>query len=125
MADHLTHVDESGAAQMVDVSDKAVTTREATAEGRLLMQPATILQDEPFAGLDIPTQTRLHRRLAALPQRLITISHDPAAVATCDRVLWLEQGQIRADGPPGPTLQAFTAEMAQLGERDADTDLAP
>ncbi|MDB5663761.1 energy-coupling factor ABC transporter ATP-binding protein [Cypionkella sp.] len=90
----------------------------------LLMQPATILLDEPFAGLDLPTKIRLHRRLAALPQRLITISHDPAAVADCDRLLWLDQGKIRADGPAAATLQAFTAEMAQLGERDADTSLA-
>ena len=90
----------------------------------LLMQPQTILLDEPFAGLDLPTQARLSRRLAALPQRLITISHDPAAVAGCDRVIWLEHGQIRADGPPAAVLASFTAAMAELGERDADTHLA-
>lgn len=89
----------------------------------LLMRPATILLDEPFAGLDLPTQIRLARRLAALPQRLITISHDPAAVAAANRVIWLEAGQIRADGPPGPVLGAFTAEMARLGDQDADTHL--
>ncbi|MFA9231923.1 MAG: energy-coupling factor ABC transporter ATP-binding protein [Microgenomates group bacterium] len=90
----------------------------------LLMQPQTILLDEPFAGLDLPTQIRLTRRLAALPQRLITISHDPASVASCDRVLWLDQGKIRADGPAELTLTAFRAEMTQLGERDADTHLS-
>jgi cyclic pyranopterin phosphate synthase len=39
MADEtrLTHVDESGAARMVDVSDKDVTTRTATAGGRVLV----------------------------------------------------------------------------------------
>ena len=39
MADEtrLTHVDESGAARMVDVSDKDVTTRTATAAGRVLV----------------------------------------------------------------------------------------
>jgi biotin transport system ATP-binding protein len=42
----------------------------------------------------------------------------------CDRVLWLEKGRIRADGPPSQVLPAFTAEMARIGERDADTDLA-
>lgn len=35
----LTHVDESGAARMVDVSEKAVTTRVATAAGRVLVSP--------------------------------------------------------------------------------------
>ena len=90
----------------------------------LLMQPQTILLDEPFAGLDLPTQIRLARRLAALPQRLITITHDPASLASCDRVIWLEHGQIHADGPPAAVLASFTAAMAELGERDADTHLA-
>ena len=90
----------------------------------LLMQPATILLDEPFAGLDLPTQIRLQRHLAALPQRLITISHDPATVAGCDRVIWLEAGRIHGDGPAGAVLDAFTAEMQRLGGQDADADLA-
>ena len=37
--DRLTHVDESGAARMVDVSDKDVTARTATASGRVLVSP--------------------------------------------------------------------------------------
>jgi biotin transport system ATP-binding protein len=90
----------------------------------LMMAPATLLLDEPFAGLDLPTQARLTRRLAHLPQRLITISHDPAAVATADRVIWIEGGRIHADGPPMQVLPAFTAAMARIGDSDADTDLA-
>lgn len=89
----------------------------------LLMQPRTILLDEPLAGLDLPTQTRLARRFATLPQRLVTITHDPASVAAADRVLWLEAGRIVADGPPATVIPAFTAEMARIGERDADVDL--
>jgi cyclic pyranopterin phosphate synthase len=38
----LTHIDESGRARMVDVSDKAVTAREAVAEGFLRMSPSTL-----------------------------------------------------------------------------------
>ncbi len=38
----LTHVDASGAARMVDVSAKAVTTREAVAAGRLTTTPEVI-----------------------------------------------------------------------------------
>ncbi|MBZ5737772.1 cyclic pyranopterin monophosphate synthase MoaC [Nocardioides mangrovi] len=38
----LTHVDESGAARMVDVSDKAVTTRVATASGRVLVSAEVV-----------------------------------------------------------------------------------
>jgi len=38
----LTHVDASGAAHMVDVGDKAVTTRTAIAEGAVKMKPETL-----------------------------------------------------------------------------------
>ena len=38
----LTHVDEHGAARMVDVSAKSVTTREATASGRVLVSPQVV-----------------------------------------------------------------------------------
>ncbi|NOX73349.1 MAG: cyclic pyranopterin monophosphate synthase MoaC [Alphaproteobacteria bacterium] len=38
----LTHFDDSGAAHMVDVSDKDVTDRIATASGRVIMEPATL-----------------------------------------------------------------------------------
>jgi cyclic pyranopterin phosphate synthase len=40
--DRLTHVDESGAARMVDVSGKDVTVRSATASGRVLVSPAVV-----------------------------------------------------------------------------------
>jgi len=40
--DRLTHVDESGAARMVDVSTKDVTAREAVASGRVLVSPAVV-----------------------------------------------------------------------------------
>ena len=38
----LTHVDETGAARMVDVSAKPVTAREATAAGRVLVGPEVV-----------------------------------------------------------------------------------
>ena len=38
----LTHIDETGRARMVDVSDKAVTAREAVAEGFVRMSPQTL-----------------------------------------------------------------------------------
>lgn len=38
----LTHVDEAGAARMVDVSGKDVTKREAVATGRVLVSPTVV-----------------------------------------------------------------------------------
>jgi cyclic pyranopterin phosphate synthase len=42
MSPRLTHLDDSGAAHMVDVSEKDVTTRTAVAEGTVTMQAATL-----------------------------------------------------------------------------------
>ncbi|MCR5789245.1 MAG: cyclic pyranopterin monophosphate synthase MoaC [Lachnospiraceae bacterium] len=39
-SDRLTHIDANGNAVMVDVGDKAVTSRKATARGRITMDPA-------------------------------------------------------------------------------------
>ncbi|GGU10414.1 cyclic pyranopterin monophosphate synthase MoaC [Nocardioides albus] len=47
----LTHVDETGAARMVDVSEKAVTTRTATASGRVLVSTEVI---ELLRGEGVP-----------------------------------------------------------------------
>ena len=89
----------------------------------VLMGPRILLLDEPFAGLDVPTQTRLARKLQALPQQIITISHDPAAVANCDRVIWLEQGRVQGDGPANRILDQFGAAMQTIGDVDADADI--
>lgn len=40
--DHLTHLDDAGAARMVDVSAKDVTARTATASGRVLVSPRVV-----------------------------------------------------------------------------------
>jgi cyclic pyranopterin phosphate synthase len=40
--DQLTHVDESGAARMVDVSSKEITAREAVAAGRVLVSAQVV-----------------------------------------------------------------------------------
>jgi cyclic pyranopterin phosphate synthase len=47
----LTHVDESGAARMVDVSAKAVTDRVAVASGRVLVSPRVV---ELLRGEGVP-----------------------------------------------------------------------
>ncbi len=51
MSDHFTHLDDSGAARMVDVSDKDVTARSATASGKVLVSPAVV---ELLRGEGVP-----------------------------------------------------------------------
>jgi cyclic pyranopterin phosphate synthase len=42
MSERLTHVDETGAARMVDVSEKQASRREAVATGRVLVSPTVV-----------------------------------------------------------------------------------
>ena len=51
MSDELSHVDESGAARMVDVSDKSVTARSATARGRVQVSARVV---ELLRGEGVP-----------------------------------------------------------------------
>ena len=89
----------------------------------LMMEPATLLLDEPLAGLDLPTQARLRRQFDVLPQRLITITHDPVSAEGADRVIWIDDGKVRADGAAKSVLPAFVLAMTTMGARDADTHL--
>ncbi|GAA3230720.1 hypothetical protein GCM10020256_44670 [Streptomyces thermocoprophilus] len=49
--DRLTHIDEAGAARMVDVSEKDVTARTARASGRVLVSPRVV---ELLRGEGVP-----------------------------------------------------------------------
>ena len=90
----------------------------------LVMAPKVIVLDEPFAGLDIPTTLQLQRILDRLPVTLVHITHDPAILATYDRVIWLEAGRITKDGSARDVLNAFHGHMIKLGAGDDLSDLA-
>ena len=90
----------------------------------LAMQPRVIVLDEPFAGLDIPTRMHLDRVLQGLGVTLVHITHDPAAVARYDHILWLEGGEVAEQGAPGPVLRRFETRMRDMGARDDLSHLA-
>jgi biotin transport system ATP-binding protein len=87
----------------------------------LATEPSILLMDEPFASLDLPTRLVLSRRLMALPQQIVTASHDFELVAEFDRVIWLDAGRIRLDGRPAEVLPAYRAHAAIAGAGDVVT----
>lgn len=79
----------------------------------LIASPQVLLLDEPFASLDLPGQARLARDIAAAPQQILLSTHVLDHVRDFERVIWLEQGQLRGDGPGREVCSAYQAAVAQ------------
>ena len=74
--------------------------RRACIAGALALQPDLLLLDEPSAALDMRQRRRLIAVLAGMPQAMLIASHDLELVLElCPRVVLIDQGRIRADGP--------------------------
>ncbi len=78
----------------------------------LIMRPDYIVFDEPLNSLDLAARRRFSATMDALPQTLITITHDFDIVEGYDRALLLEGGRIAADGPPADVIAAYRNSLA-------------
>lgn len=66
----------------------------------LSMQPRVLAFDEPTAGLDPRARRELIEVMRQLPQTMLIATHDlPLVEAMMDRVVVLNRGEVRADGP--------------------------
>ena len=71
-----------------------------------------LLLDEPFASLDQPGQALLAMDIAKARQQVIVSTHLLDHVRPFERVIWLERGQVRADGPGEQVCAAYQADVA-------------
>jgi ABC-type Fe3+/spermidine/putrescine transport system ATPase subunit len=67
------------------------------------VQPAFLLLDEPFAGLDLVTKTRLLQEIAALAAKrnltVLLVTHDPLeATMLCRSAVVLDNGRVEESG---------------------------
>jgi len=114
---HLTHVDESGAARMVDVSGKDVTSRSATASGRVLVSAEVV---DLLRGAGVPKgDTLAVARLAGImgakqTPSLIPLCH-PLAISGVTVDLTVEDdavsivATVRTTDRTGVEMEALTA----------------
>lgn len=89
----------------------------------IAMKPQVVILDEPFSGLDIPTRLQLTYYFDRIDATLIHISHNPESLQGYERVIWLDNGQIREDGSAASTLSNFTKHMNALGTQDDISEL--
>jgi cyclic pyranopterin phosphate synthase len=114
-----THFDQSGHAAMVDVSDKPVTARVATARASVVMAPATLamIQDGTAKKGDVLGVARLAGIMAAkrtadliplchpLPISSVTIDLEPDPAASAVAIT----ATVRTTGQTGVEMEALTA----------------
>lgn len=119
MAEKLSHIDEDGAARMVDVTDKSVTERHAIAAGSVTMQAGTlalIAAGEAKKG-DVIGTARLAGIMAAKKtSELIPLCHPlPLTGVTVDFEMDKEKSSIlitasaKTAGRTGVEMEALTA----------------
>ncbi|MEO8530608.1 MAG: cyclic pyranopterin monophosphate synthase MoaC [Deltaproteobacteria bacterium] len=112
----LTHLDDKGAARMVDVGDKVATKREAVAEGFVAMAPETLkLAVDGSAKGDVFATARIAGIMAAKKTSdLIPLCH-PLALSKVSLDLVPEDAGVRViatvatTGPTGVEMEALTA----------------
>jgi len=115
----LTHFDAEGRAQMVDVSDKPVTHRIATAAGQVVMTPATLalIAEGRAAKGDVLGVARLAGIMAAKKTaELIPLCHPlPVTKVTVDLVADAAlpgvriEATVKTSGQTGVEMEALTA----------------
>lgn len=118
----LTHLDDTGAARMVDVGGKHATARSATAEGRIRMNAAAL---DALTGPDNPKGDALATaRIAGIMAakktgELIPLCH-PLALDSVAVSIEREEGAIRVTaiatltGKTGVEMEAMTAASVAL-----------
>lgn len=76
--------------------------RQSVALARALISPSTVLiLDEPTSSMDNTTEARVIQMLqqTCADKTLILSTHRLQALALVDRIIWMDQGRIMADGP--------------------------
>jgi cyclic pyranopterin monophosphate synthase len=117
---HLTHIDAKGRARMVDISDKAVTQRSATARGRVNCSAEAMqrIVDDSIAKGSVLDTARLAGIMGAKrTSDLIPLCH-PLALRHVDVDLFLDEtgtpgivieATARVEGATGVEMEALTA----------------
>ncbi|OEY03772.1 cobalt ABC transporter ATP-binding protein [Corynebacterium sp. BCW_4722] len=74
----------------------------------LVIEPDTIIADEPTTLLDLRNRRRIIREFEALDQQLIVVTHDLEMLRGFDRVLCIDDAHLVFDGAPDDAIAFYT-----------------
>ena len=74
----------------------------------LVIEPDTIIADEPTTLLDLRNRRRIMRDLMSLDQQLIVVTHDLEMLRGFDRVLVIDDGALAYDSAPDDAIAFYT-----------------
>lgn len=106
-----------GLAERADVSVHALSggQRQLLAlAGVLATGPDVLVADEPTTLLDLRNSRMVGDLLLSLPQQLVLVTHDLDLVRRCERVLVVEDGRVRFDGPAGEAVDDYVASVGSV-----------
>lgn len=86
----------------------------------LVIEPETVIADEPTTLLDMRNRRRIIRELSSLEQQVIVVTHDIEMLTDFDRVLCINDGDIVFDGPPREAIAFYTDLMDRLDRAEAE-----
>src|SRR5918996_4313134 len=115
-------------AELEDAIDRQVKFYSSGMQMRLgfavaaFLEPDVLLVDEALAVGDATFQQKCLDRMRVVLRQgttLVFVSHDFAAVeATCERGIWLRQGEVEADGPIREILGGYRQSIEEAAEAD-------
>ena len=86
----------------------------------MVIEPETIIADEPTTLLDMRNRRRIIRELTSLDQQVIVVTHDIEMLTDFDRVLCVNDGDIVFDGQAREAIAFYTDLMDKLDDVDRD-----
>lgn len=84
----------------------------------MVIEPETIIADEPTTLLDMRNRRRIIRELTSLDQQVIVVTHDIDMLTEFDRVLCVNDGDIVFDGQAREAIAFYTDLMDKLDDVD-------